>query len=1008
MFTSFATAMLLAAKLEFVAPDANFSLRDGLPAVQVLSLYQDSYGALWAGTAGGLAQLGGRTIKTFGSDQGLSRAAISAIDEDASGALVVGTARGMFRLAGERFEPVTLPGAAATAGIRRFARAPDNTLWALAGERILLRQFADAWQVVGVNDALAFEATDLAVDSSGALWLATRNHGLLRLTAAGTRLRRSAQFQAGRDPVAPVDHVAVASGKVYFTSSRGLSILTVAGGGVVDTIPFPDGVSSGPRSVAISSSGQVFVGTSAGVLTLSGRRLVAVESRGDRARAAAVTLLSDREGQLWMGTAEAGLHVLLLGRGVRFLRGDGESFRSIHVDRSGLHWVSTERRVVTFRTDQAGRPVSVAEARFEGFDALTIRGIAEQRGDLHFAMGGGVGVLPASARASGSLRVRPDPRFEVLRDRLVTAIHEDPSGSLWAISALGAYRVPPRGAQSAESVAVPGGNPGLAVMDRDGSLWVSTRQGTLAVIDTSSARATPVALPGGRLVQFLGPSPDGGVVVTFEDGGSAFARRAGPTGEVVISDGPESPAWLSALSLQKIGESYLAAHEGDRLSQVRLRPWRVEQTILTSADLEEADFRNLALGEGRAGQMWFTLLSGIGRLDPPNAPPPPTRLRVRPRLSAYELEPRPNQLDLQVELADPVAPRKPRYRHRLLGATEEWSRWSDDPHIPLANIPPGAYQLEVEAEDRYGRRGDAVVVDIVAAGHLWEHWPFRAALALVATGALWGLYVGRVRSLDRDRRELERAVKAGRADLEAANQRLQELSLTDVLTGLRNRRYFSEVVEDEIRLLKRRFDERSASGDPNRDAVFFLLDLDHFKTVNDLFGHAGGDAVLKETARRLESLLRRTDRLVRWGGEEFLVLSLDCQRKQAPEMAARMMAAISQEAYPVGPAGGIHITTSIGWASYPFPGQESEPHPEDVVRLADRGLYRAKRAGRNCAVGILPVGDESFPGGSMTGTVELFKDLGITVSFVLVRGEPTATGRDVASIRDSGPFRRPS
>jgi diguanylate cyclase (GGDEF)-like protein len=270
---------------------------------------------------------------------------------------------------------------------------------------------------------------------------------------------------------------------------------------------------------------------------------------------------------------------------------------------------------------------------------------------------------------------------------------------------------------------------------------------------------------------------------------------------------------------------------------------------------------------------------------------------------------------------------------------------------------------------------------------------------------LYFLYVRRVRAIEQDRLALEAAVKAGRVDLEIANQRLSELSLTDVLTGLRNRRYFSEVVEDEIRLLKRRFDERNADGDPNRDAVFFLLDLDHFKTVNDVFGHASGDSVLKETARRLNSLLRKTDRLIRWGGEEFLVLSLDAQRSEAPEMAARMMRAISREAYQVGPPSGIHITTSIGWAAYPFPVQETEPHPEDVVRLADRGLYRAKRAGRNCAVGILPVGDT--PGGTMTGTVELLKDLGITVSFAIVRGEPRSAGQDIASLRESGPQRRP-
>ena len=82
MLTSFASVLLLAAKLEFVVPDANFSLREGLPAVQVLSLHQDRYGALWAGTTAGLAQLGGPAIKTFGPEQGLSRAAISAIVEE--------------------------------------------------------------------------------------------------------------------------------------------------------------------------------------------------------------------------------------------------------------------------------------------------------------------------------------------------------------------------------------------------------------------------------------------------------------------------------------------------------------------------------------------------------------------------------------------------------------------------------------------------------------------------------------------------------------------------------------------------------------------------------------------------------------------------------------------------------------------------------------------------------------------------------------------------------------
>src|SRR6187401_2642063 len=105
MITSLATALFLAARLEFVVPDANFSLREGLPAVQVQSLYQDGYGALWVGTSAGLAQLGGPTIQVFGPERGLSRSTIFAIAEEPTGAMVVGTATGIFRQVGDRFEP---------------------------------------------------------------------------------------------------------------------------------------------------------------------------------------------------------------------------------------------------------------------------------------------------------------------------------------------------------------------------------------------------------------------------------------------------------------------------------------------------------------------------------------------------------------------------------------------------------------------------------------------------------------------------------------------------------------------------------------------------------------------------------------------------------------------------------------------------------------------------------------------------------------------------------------
>lgn len=1006
MLTSLATVLLLAAKLEFVVPDANFSLREGLPAVQVLSLHQDRYGSLWAGTSAGLARLGGPTIRTYGAEQGLARASVLAVGEGPSGDIVVGTAGGVSRLNGERFESMRLPPAAADLSIRRFVRSRDGVLWALAGDRTILRLMAGTWQTVGIDGALAFEATDLALDDSGALWVATRNHGLIRFAPAGTRLQRSAQFEVAAKAGIAIDHVVASRGRVYFTSAHGLSVVTwnpLLSTGGLSTMPFPSGLGAGHRSLSVTAAGRVFIGTNAGVLTVRDGRIEPAESRNDRARAPAVVLLSDREGQLWIGTTESGLNVLLLGRGVRFLRSEKESFRTIDLDKSGAHWVSNERRVLTFRTDDDGTPRAIREPRFEGFDALTLFGIAESAdGSLRFAIDGGVALLKAGDRNSPSAVVRPDPGFEALRGRLVTGIYADARGTLWAVSPLGVFRLR-RDEAEAQSVPLPGGTPWMASLDSSGHLWIATRQGGMVCLDTATGTPVPVSLPSGRHVEFLGIVPDGGVVATFENGQSAFFT-ANDAGVIAATAAPQAISWLSVLSLQKMGDLYLAAHGGDRLSQISLERGRVEQTILTSADLEDSDFRYLTLREGRAGQMWFTLLNGIGLLDPPNAPPEPTRLRLEPDVESILLAPRPNTMEIHVELSDPVAPRKARYRYRLVGESDEWSAWTSDPHLPLNNIAPGTYRLEVEAEDRYGRRAAPVGVDVTARAHLWESWPARVAAGLLLLGLAYRFYQQRVRAIEQERLDLAAAVKAGRTDLEAANQRLQELSLTDMLTGLRNRRFFSEVVAGELGLLRRRYDDRVAAGEPNRDAVFFLLDLDRFKTVNDLFGHAGGDAVLKESARRLSAFLRKTDRLIRWGGEEFLVLSLDCQRDQAADLAARMMEAISEQPYPVGPPGGLHITTSIGWAAYPFSLKEPEPHPEDVVQIVDRALYRAKRAGRNCAVGIAPAGPDTP---APLGTAEVLHDLGVTVYFTTVRGPARSAGEDLTSLRGTGPIRRP-
>lgn len=191
-------------------------------------------------------------------------------------------------------------------------------------------------------------------------------------------------------------------------------------------------------------------------------------------------------------------------------------------------------------------------------------------------------------------------------------------------------------------------------------------------------------------------------------------------------------------------------------------------------------------------------------------------------------------------------------------------------------------------------------------------------------------------------------------ELEQAYQALEEVSLTDQLTGLRNRRFFLQHVDADVGMSLRRYDDPLHQGGveresvPGKDLVFFMVDLDHFKEVNDQHGHAGGDAVLIQMQERLREVFRESDYLIRWGGEEFLVLARATRREDAKLVAERIRRAVADREFVLPDGAHLHKTCSIGFACFPFlPAAPRALSWSEVVELADQGLYLAKRSGRN-------------------------------------------------------------
>jgi len=205
--------------------------------------------------------------------------------------------------------------------------------------------------------------------------------------------------------------------------------------------------------------------------------------------------------------------------------------------------------------------------------------------------------------------------------------------------------------------------------------------------------------------------------------------------------------------------------------------------------------------------------------------------------------------------------------------------------------------------------------------------------------------------LERSNRDLELRVAERTAELRLALQALEESSLTDPLTGLRNRRFLLQHLEKDAALSLRK--AKSPAGAEATDTVMFMVDLDHFKHVNDTHGHLAGDAVLIQIKERLLRVFRESDYLVRWGGEEFLIVARATLRHQAARLAERVRATIADEDFVLPDGTRLAKTCSVGFASHPFvAGDPLALSWQDVIAMIDMALYAAKRAGRDGWVGL--------------------------------------------------------
>ncbi|MGE3376249.1 MAG: two-component regulator propeller domain-containing protein [Vicinamibacteria bacterium] len=936
-------------------------------------------GRVWAGTFdGGLSVYEPETdsFRTYRrGPAGLSSDRVEGLAQDGEGRIWIATDGGLDRLdpRNGRIDRLTHdpadPRSLAADRVRALLVDREDRLW--IGTRDGLQVYRDgSFERVasdpGQPGSLAGElVTKLWEDAEGRLWIGTAEHGAAVLDRERGSLRR---LRPRPDDPAGLSHFwvygiaqATADEVWIATFGGGVDVVEPKTLRVVERLrhdPALDSTLGGDRVGAIlrDRAGLLWVGTWGQGLARhdpSTRAFRALRSSPRRPQGlshpAAVRSLQARDGALWVGT-----------------NGNGVDLIDLALGRIGGH--RPDPRDPGALSD--GSITCLAESEDGSIWAATLNG------DLH--------------------RWRPGARrFERLTPREglaggpIRALTFDRSGALWAGSTGGLARIDPR----THAVRVYRSQPGDATTltsdtvesiasAPDGTLWVGTDAGLNAfdpasgrsqriVRDPSRADSLPhdwipdMAFVDGRL--WLATQGGAAVLSSWDGRQASFddvARRLGRPAEPVRSliEDAEGQVWL-----------------GPRL-RVDPRRWRYRE-FSSAEGVTLANFYFASRARTRDGALLFGSPDGLLVVRPeqiaawgyePSLAVTGGRaggaaLRLPLGAGSLSLPASARSIRLEFAALDLSAPARNRYRFRLEGFDPDWTE-TDAAHRSIAytNLPPGSFALRVQGSNRDGVWSPREIrIPLEVPPVFAETRGFRVLVGLGLGLAGYSAYRLRVRGLRQRGLELERVVAERTRDLQAAYARIEAASLTDPLTGLHNRRFLEQAIATDLATALR----RSREGSREADLVFLLLDLDEFKSVNDTYGHAAGDAVLAQLSGLLRRNVRSADHVVRWGGEEFLVVARFVERGQAEEIAEKLRAAVEAHAFALADGRIVRRTASIGFASFPFSPEQAEAVGwEQSVDVADAGLYVAKRSGRNRWIGVAAV-----PGEDPKGAIAAFE-----------------------------------
>lgn len=941
-----------------------WSLEEGLPQITVLSITQDQTGYVWLGTQAGVARFDGSVFKNYLPG---SWAQVLKVGKDNT--VWIGTNKGFAYYRDEEVHTLS----AQNNRNEHLTNSPDVRAMLFTGEdRLLAATDQGLLQV----DSEGFHRSPLLpaiplfslLSWRGDLWVG----GAGTLYIVATDHVRTVPMPNGKGTL--VTRLIVYDGSVWVGTSSGL--FRYDEGKWVRCKDDPPQLHLAINTFYVDSDDNFWVATNEGLARLHGGRMTDfVDSHHYESVAQLLSIYEDHEGSLWLGTHAHGVTRLWNGYTRRYSTHQGlldPLVWSLTPDHHGGMWIGTANGVYRLHD---GNFSNVLSGR--ALPAPNAYTLMDQNNTLWIGTSSGVLLYRDGHDVTPAI-------LSPLKGLAVEGILQTHDGTVWIATLGGLFRYD---GKTLKSYGIKDG-----LLDLRCRLLFETQAGRLLV----GTLAGLYALDNGHFTQLGADSELKNAFVT------AIAEPR--NGELVVGvydenvlflfDGSHWHTLTHAQGLPKNTPSFMEldlAREWFWVAGIRgiyrtrladLEALAAGQTgeletqrILSERGQWSGSAKGLCCnGAGNArgifedGHLWLPTRDGIVSVDTLNV----HRNQVVPAtvIESIKYGDSWHPAVLQHPVSIPARDRDVAFRfsvlsfqnprsvhiiYRLVGYDTMW-RSLDANAARIAsytNLPPGDYQFEVRGSNNAGVWNPATTrYSFTIDRRFYETWWFRTGIVLVLLWLVYLIYRWRVHALSAQRQYLEQVVAERTEALQTLNQQLEEASQTDPLTGLKNRRYLGQQLPKDLAHFHR---ELIRPENRDRIMIFAVVDLDHFKELNDSAGHFAGDELLKQVANVLVASMRFGHYVVRWGGEEFLIVFRPMPRDETPRVISRVHAAVSKYPYTLPNGDQVNITCSIGFTEYPFvSGQPDAVGWEVLVNLADSALYAAKAAGRNCWLGLRP------------------------------------------------------